>query len=262
MTLVEHLVELRTRLTRALLALVVGVVIGFFLFPAVFEFMKEPYCSLPASRRLDTGNGCDLFAFGVLDQFSVRLRVSLIIGVALSSPVWLYQLWGFITPGLHKHERRYALTFVAASMVLFALGAVLAYLTLSKGLEILLNFAGGGVITALAVDKYLSYVTAMLLVFGVSFEFPLLVVLLNRVGVVPHARLASWRRPMIFGVFVFAALATPSQDPFTMTAMALPMALLYEVALVITRLHDRKKARQAAYDDLPTDLPDDAPSPL
>jgi sec-independent protein translocase protein TatC len=207
------------------------------------------------------GDKCSLFVSGVLDAFTVTLKLSLYAGLVISSPVWLFQVWRFITPGLYRHERRYALLFVGASMVLFAMGGVFAWLTLEKGLHFLLGFATGGVTSLLSFNSYLSFVTAMVLIFAVSFEFPLLVVMLNQVGVVSAARLRHWTRGVLFGIFVFAAVATPSQDPFTMTALAVPVCLLYGVAVLIATLHDRRAAGRADTSDF-TDLDDDELSPL
>jgi sec-independent protein translocase protein TatC len=263
MSLTEHLTELRNRLAKALIVIIIATIVCFFFEPHIFNFLKEPYCHLPASRRVTVGTNqeCRLYFFGILDGFMIRLKISLIAGIVASSPVWLYQLWSFITPGLHRHERRWSLTFVAASVLLFLLGAFFAYVTLSKGLSLLLSFGGDGLASLLDVNKYLSYVTAMLLIFGLSFEVPLLVTMLNLAGVVPTQKLRDWRRPEIMLVFVFAAVVTPSQDPFTMLALGLPMVILYEVAVIIGRLNDRRKARRA--DNSPyAHLGDDETSPL
>ncbi len=260
MSLVDHLYELRTRLFRAALAVLVAAIAAYVFFEPIFDFLTGPYCSLPANRR-GGGDECRLYTFSVLGEFNVRIRVALMVGVVASAPVWLYQLWRFVTPGLHRNERRWTLTFVSVATVLFGAGAALAYVTLSKGLSVLLVIAGDRVDNLLDVNGYLRYVVAMLLVFGVSFEFPLLVVMLNFVGVVPHKKLASWRRQMIFGLFVFAAIATPSQDPITLLFMAIPMCFLYEGALIITRIHDRRKARRESREGF-TDLDDDETSPL
>ncbi|MDQ1698059.1 MAG: sec-independent protein translocase protein TatC, partial [Frankiaceae bacterium] len=184
-------------------------------------------------------------------------------GLILSAPVWLWQLWRFITPGLHGNERKWALSFVGSSMVLFALGGLFAYLTLSRGLHFLLGFAKGdnGLTSLLTFDSYLSYVVAIVLVFAVSFEFPLVVVMLNLANVLSYARLRRWTRGIIFGIFAFAAVATPTQDPFTMLALAVPLCLLYAVALGIANVHDRRVARRA--DASPyAHLADDELSPL
>jgi sec-independent protein translocase protein TatC len=187
-----------------------------------------------------------LVVTGVLDAFTVTLKLSLYAGVVLSSPIWLYQSWRFITPALYAHERRHAVTFVGASMGLFLLGGVFAWLTLSKSLHFLLGFARGGLASLLTFDSYLSFVTAMVLVFAVSFEFPLLVVMLNRAGVVSARRLRSWSRGIVFGIVVFAAVATPSQDPFTMLALAVPMCVLFGLAVVLASAHDRRRDRRLA----------------
>lgn len=244
MTLVEHLFELRTRLFRCLIALFLGSVIAYVFYRPIFNFLTKPYCSLDASQRLERGR-CALAVTGILDSFSVTLKLSLMVGVLLSSPFWLYQLWAFITPGLHRNERRWALSFVGTSIGLFVLGASFAYFTLGRGLKFLLSFADG-LIPVISIDKYLSFVQAMLLIFGVSFEFPLLVVLLNLAGVVSYEKLRGWRRMEIFLVFVVSAFITPSGDPFTLTAMAVPLTLFYEVALLFARSHDKRVAKRDA----------------
>lgn len=260
MSLAEHLGELRRRLILSALAVVVTTVVAFVFHAHILHVLTKPYCSLPPSyRALD--NRCTLVVTGVLDPFTVTLRLSLYAGILFAAPVWLWQLWRFVTPGLYQHERRWALSFVASSVGLLALGGVFAYLTLSKGLRFLLGFATGGIASLLSFDSYLSYVVAMVLVFAVSFEFPLLVVMLNAVGVLSHQRLRRWTRGIVFGVFLFAAVATPSQDPFTMLALAVPMSLLFGLALVVTFFHDRRAARRAEASPY-AHLADDELSPL
>ncbi|MCK9877375.1 twin-arginine translocase subunit TatC [Frankia sp. Ag45/Mut15] len=265
MPLTEHLRELRNRVAIALVGFGVAFVVCFIVEPHIFNWLKEPYCDLPASKRF-SANGqatgdCTLYFFGILDAFTIRLKISAIAAAVVSSPVWLYQLWSFITPGLHRHERRWSLTFVGVSLVLFATGALFAYLTLPTGLSLLLGFGGNGLVSVLDGNRYLSYVQAMLLIFGLSFEVPLLVLMLNLAGVVTTARLRSWRRAEIFLVFVFAAIVTPSQDPFTMLALGLPMVILYEVALIIGWLNDRRRTRRGSESPY-ADLGDDETSSL
>lgn len=261
MPLTEHLRELRNRLFKALLAFVVATVVCFIFRGTLLDWLMRPYCDLPAKIRVETGGECKLYVFGILDPFMINLKISAYAGAVLSAPVWLYQLWSFITPGLHRHERRWSLTFVLCSLVLFALGGVFAYLTLETGLKILLGFGGDSLGSLLDANKYLSYVLAMLVIFGLSFEVPLLICMLNLAGVVTTARLRSWRRAEIFLTFVFAAIVTPSQDPFTMLALGLPMIVLYEVALLIGWLNDRRKKLQGDT-SVYADLDDDAASPL
>ena len=242
MSLVEHLTELRNRLVKSSLALLVGVVVAYVFFPEIFRFLQRPYCALPDSRRYG-GPDCRLLVTGVLDQFLIRMKVSLIAGSVLSAPVWLWQLWAFVTPGLHPRERRWAVPFVVSSLTLFLAGAAFSYYTLQNGLGFLLGIGGDGVTTLLTVDKYLSFVTLMLLAFGVSFEFPILMIFLNIVGIAPTPKLRRWRRGMFFGLSVFAAVITPSQDPFTFLAMWLPLCLFYELVILFGRVRDRARRR-------------------
>jgi sec-independent protein translocase protein TatC len=260
MPLVEHLRELRSRLVKSSIALAVGIVVAYVFFPQIFKFLQHPYCALPANRRFG-GNDCRLLVTGVLDQFLIRMKVSLLAGSALSAPVWLWQLWAFVTPGLHPRERKWALPFVTSSLVLFLAGAAFSYYTLENGLSFLLGIGGGGVTTLLTVDKYLSFVTLMLLAFGVSFEFPILMIFLNIVGVTPTHKLRQWRRGMYFGLSVFAAVITPSQDPFTFLAMWIPLCVFYEIVIVFGRIRDRARRGRTGVDD--TDQwSDDETSPI
>src|SRR3954468_5229061 len=260
MSLGEHLAELRRRLIISVLAVIVGTIVAFVFHHAILHILTRPYCNLPASYRFQPGR-CALVVTGVLDAFTVTLKLSLYVGLVLSSPVWLWQIWKFVTPGLHQNERRYAVTFVATSVALFGAGCVVAYFTLANGLHFLLSVATGGLTSLLTFDSYLSYVIAIVLVFAVSFEFPLLVIMLNLVNVLSYARLRRWTRAVIFGIFAFAAVATPTQDPFTMLALAVPIALLYFGAYGVAVVHDRRAARRA--DRSPyAHLADDELSPL
>jgi sec-independent protein translocase protein TatC len=244
MTLIEHVKELRRRLFIALLGiLIVTIVIAVWAYHPIFNFLRHPYCELPPARRAG-GKSCDLIFTHPTDAFFVRMRVSLICGVLFSAPIWLYELWAFITPGLHRSERRWTLAFLASATVLFATGATLAYLFLRTALNFLLGFGGNGIKSLLTVTDYLSFVTHLLIVFGASFLFPLLIVLLNLAGVVSAKRLAKWRRVEIFLVFVFAGFVTPSGDPFTMPVLALALCLLYEAAILIAKWNDRRRARR------------------
>jgi sec-independent protein translocase protein TatC len=253
MTLGEHLAELRYRVVVSLIAVVVTTIVAYVFHGRILHFIEQPYCDLPSKYRALDGQ-CKLVAFGVLEPFTVTVKLSLYCGVLAASPVWLFQLWRFITPGLYNHERRYASTFVAASVLLFAMGAAFAYLTLPRSLHFLLGIANGDIASLLPFNNYLSFFMGMVLVFAVSFELPLLVVMLNLVGVLPAQRLRGWSRAIIFGIFVFAAVATPSQDPFTMLALSIPICLLYGVAVLIATIHDRRAARrEPLYGDLADD---------
>lgn len=244
MTLIEHVKELRTRLFVSLLAIIiVTIVVAVWAYHPIFNFLRHPYCELPPARRAG-GKSCDLIFTHPTDAFFVRMRVALIAGVLFSAPVWLYELWAFITPGLHRHERRWTLAFLLSASVLFAAGATLAYLILPTALNFLLGFGGNGIKSLLTVTDYLGFVTHLLIVFGASFLFPLLVILLNLAGVLSAQRLAKWRRMEIFLVFVFAGFVTPGSDPFTMPALAVTLCLFYEGAILVAKWNDRRRAQR------------------
>jgi sec-independent protein translocase protein TatC len=266
MSLIAHLRELRNRVALALLFVLLATAVCFWWYDhGLGAFIRAPYCSIPADNRaLGTGSSSGDCALLVTDVFGgalIRLKVAFIAGIVLSAPLWLFQLWRFITPGLKTQEKRYGLTFVGASSALFALGAVLAYFSLKAGLTLLIGLAGNNVAVALTAQDYLGFVTSVLLAFGVSFEVPLLAVALNLVGVLSYAVLKRSRRWIFFLTIVFAAFITPTQDPFTMLLMALPMCLLFEAAIQIARVVDKRRARRAAVESF-HDLGDDEASPL
>jgi sec-independent protein translocase protein TatC len=264
MSLIAHLTELRNRVAKSLLALLVATAVAFWWYDhGLGEFIRAPYCGLDESLRYggDSSGGCGLLITDVFGGVFIRLKVAFLAGAVLSAPFWLYQLWAFITPGLKRQEKRYGIGFVAVSTLLFALGAVLAYVSLAKGLELLLSLAGDGVVIALTAQDYIGFVLSLLVAFGVSFEVPLIAIALNVVGVLSYDVLRRSRRWIFFLTIVFAAFVTPTQDPFTMLLMAGPMIVLFEGAIQIARVVDKRRAKRAAVDGF-HDLGDDEASPL
>jgi sec-independent protein translocase protein TatC len=262
MAVMDHLRELRRRLILIVVIVAAGAVLGWYLYGPILDFLKHPYCSVPAKYRYQPqGAGeCVLTYNGVLDGFTARLKVSVIAGAVFTGPLWLYQIWAFITPGLRKNERKYTIAFVIASTILFVAGMTLAYVVLSKGLNILLRAGTDQTQAILTVTQYLGFVTLMLIIFGAAFELPLLVVMANLAGVLSARVLKKSQRVAIFLIFLFAAVATPSTDPFTMCAMAVPMVLLFEGAVLFAVIHDRRKARRKAEERAEEHLDDDQPS--
>jgi sec-independent protein translocase protein TatC len=244
MTLTEHLVELRSRLVRALFALGIGTVVGYLLFPQVLDYLIQPYCSVLQDLR--PGDNCSLVALRPLEPFSVRIRTSLVIGLFIGGPVIFYQLWRFITPGLTSKERRYALPFVVLSQVMFAFGIAFAYLIIPQGLQVLLRLGGPGIAPLLAADEYLSFFLAMSIAFGLVFELPLVLVMLAFAGVVKASMLRRSRPVAIVLIFIAAAFITPTVDAVTLLLVAGPMVLFYELSIVLAWLIERARRRRAS----------------
>ncbi|HEV8054945.1 MAG TPA: twin-arginine translocase subunit TatC [Nocardioidaceae bacterium] len=275
MPLVEHLRELRNRLFKSVAAIIAMMVVAWIYYDPLFALLTEPFMSsiqaLAAERDIDA----TLTLAGPADPFTLQIKIALVGGVVLSSPVWLYQLWAFVVPGLHRQERRWSMVFGAIAGPLFIAGVLLGFLILPKAIEILISFTPADVSNLVQVDRYLSFVLRMLLVFGIAFEIPLFVVLLNLAGVVSSASLARYRAWIVIGTFVFAAVATPSTDPITMLFLALPMTGLFLVSELIARLVDRSRRRRSGEPDyaalsddetsalaLPRDPDDERPSSL
>ncbi len=275
MSLVEHLQELRRRVVISLIAIVIGTIIGFIWYQnapwrimPLGEIIRGPYCSLPDELRADfTGDGeCRLLATRPLEMFMLRLKIGSLAGLVLASPVWLSQIWRFITPGLLKNERRYTFIFVTVAVVLFVSGAALAYFVLDQGLLVLMSMGSEVQIAALSGGDYYGFLLALIVVFGVSFEVPLIVIMLNLVGVLRYEHIQGKRRIIVVVIFIFAAVMTPSQDPFSMSILALAICLLVELAFQFCRIHDKKLHKRRPdwmdLDDEQGSGPIEAPTPV
>jgi len=245
MPLMDHIRELRNRVVKIALALGAGMIVGFIFFTPVWKVIDRPLCT--AVIRGHTGCntlGINQLALdGPLDPFYLHVKVALVVGVILSSPVWLYQLWAFVAPGLYTREKRWSYIFLGSAVPLFLIGVTLAYWSLGRSMHYLLGLTPHGVANLIQVDQYMSFVMAMLLAFGLAFELPLLIVMLNLAGILTHERFRKWRRAMIFGVFLIAGMANPSPDPITMLILGGGCALLVEVAELIVWPNDRRRAR-------------------
>jgi len=262
MPLFDHLRELRNRVVKSALALIAGMIVGFVFFNPVWKFIERPLCK----AHIHGYTGCtklgvnQLVLNGPLDAFYLRVKVALIVGIILSSPVWLYQLWSFIAPGLYSREKRWGHIFIGTAVPLFLVGNALAYLSLGRSMHYLLGLTPGGVQNLIQVDLYMSFVMTIMLAFGIAFELPLLIIMLNLAGILTHERFRKWRRMLIFGTFLIAGVANPSPDPITMLILGGACAALVEVAEFIVWRHDRRRAR--LHPDPYAGLADDELSPI
>ncbi|MGV1036301.1 MAG: twin-arginine translocase subunit TatC [Candidatus Nanopelagicales bacterium] len=261
MSLPDHLRELRSRVLKSALAIIIGSVIGWIYYKQIFDILARPINEVVDQARAQ-GRDVTLTITDVAGAFTLQIKVATMTGVILASPVWIYQLWRFITPALHKHERRYAFAFVMLAAPLFLGGVALAYFLLPGALNILFNFTPDTVANFLPVDTYLSFFTRMVLVFGVGFLTPLLLVALNMFGILTGKKLASWWRFIIFGVFLFAAIATPTSDPINLMLLATPILVLVGASLVFCFANDRRRAKNKANDPDYNTWADDETSPL
>jgi len=242
MSMLDHLAELRDRLIKCAVAIAVGATAAWFLYPEIFDLLLDPYCRLQGSSIRD----CDLLQTEPLEGFSTRLKITGYAGIALAMPVLLWQVWRFVTPGLYAHEKRWAYPFVFSAMVLFLLGAGLAYYSLTPALEFLVDVGGEGLEQNFRPAPYFQLITYMMLAFGVGFEFPIVLVFLQLAGIVEPKTLRGVRRYAVVGILALVAVITPSGDPYTLAILSIPMYLFYEASIVIGLLLTRKRRREEA----------------
>ena len=259
MSLIEHLRELRTRLFKASLAIVIGTVVAWSFYPRIFEILSQPVTTIVDQAQAN-GRDVRLVLGGVADAFVLQIKVSVVTSMLVTSPIWIYQLWRFVTPGLYRKEKLRAYLFAGVATPLFVSGAVLAYIFLPVGLNLLFGFTPAGVGNYVPVDKYLSFFLRMVLVFGISFLAPLFIVMLNMFDVLEAKAITSRWRVVVLVVFAFAAIATPTGDPVNMTLLAVPVLLLISIATFIAWINDKRRARTRASDPV-LGLSDDEASP-
>ena len=237
MSLMDHLSELRDRVIKVALAVVVGMLISFLLYDQIFDFLLEPYLK----NCENSFTNCKLLALDPLEGFGVRMKLATYGGIFIAMPVILWQLWRFITPGLYAHEKRYAIPFMVSALTLFLTGAGIAYYTLPQALNFLQEIGGDNIATAYAPSKYFTLISYMMLAFGIGFEFPIVLVFAQMMGVINPGQLRQVRRYAIVGICVLVAVITPSGDPISMLMLAVPMCLFYELSIIIGRVLERRR---------------------
>lgn len=247
MTLFEHLRELRYRLVVAALAILAATIVAAFFYQQLLDLLIAPYQRGIADLKANNPDAVtQLVANDIASPLKLAVQVCVVAGLVVSGPVWLYQLWSFIVPGLLAREKKWALIFIGTASPLFAAGVATAYYVLPKAISVLLSFTAEGVTNLQDINTFLSFMLRLMVVFGIAYLVPLLVLMLNIVGVVKASMLAKYRTLVIFGCFVFGAVATPSTDPFSMLALAVPMTVLFLAAEAIAHVLDRRKRRRLA----------------
>ena len=240
MPLMEHLRELRNRLIKGVLGIILGMVVGWFFYKQAFNFISEPFCKIPIQNRVGCGpDGHPLIVTGVFDPFFVKLKVAFVVGLVVSSPIWFYQLWAFIAPGLTPEERRVVRPWVPIALLFFAIGIAVAWVVLPFALAFLFSFEGNGLTITLTVDNYFGFITTLFLAFGLTMQFPIVLYILSRVGIVTSQRLRTARRYVILGIAVFSTVITPGGDLVSPTVLGVTMYLLFEISIFVIRRSGR-----------------------
>lgn len=232
MTLVQHLGELRRRLIISVIAFLIAAAIAAIFYQHLLVFLRSPYCRV-------NHNDCQLYVTSPLDGLSLRIQMSAAGGLVLSSPVILWEMWRFVTPGLNPNEKRYVVPFVLSSVALFVGGCAVAYLVFPHALAFLRAVGGPSLKQIYTPNQYLSLILLMMVLFGAIFEFPVLLVALELVGVLSSTTLLHWWRWAVIGITLVAAVFTPSSDPFSMMAMAVPLVIFYFLAIAVGKLLGR-----------------------
>ena len=258
MPLLDHLREFRNRMMKALLGIVLAAIVGWYFYQSIIRLLTLPFCDLGANSVPSDGECGDLYVNGILGPFNLQVKISLLTGVILAAPIWIYQLWSFITPALHRKEKRIAVIFSLIATPLFATGALLAYLILPHAVDVLLGFTPDNLGNLVRFDEYLDFVLRLILIFGIAFVLPLFLVALNLLGVLSGRSILKPWRTAVFLCFVFTAAFTPTPDPITMTLLAIPLCLIYFLSGLFALFTDRRRSKKTdtSLEALPIDKPE------
>ncbi|CAB4608914.1 MAG: twin-arginine translocase subunit TatC [Actinobacteria bacterium] len=260
MPLMDHVREFRNRFLKSLFAIAILSVIGWIFYDEIIQELTKPFCDLKAATSNELNHCGDLYINGLIGPFNLHLKIAFITGLILAAPFWLYQFWAFITPALHKREKRLAIVFVLVATPLFLSGSFTAYILLPHAVNVLLGFTPNDLGNLIRFDEYLDFVMRLILLFGIAFVLPLVLLLLNVVGVLSGKSILKPWRIAVFLIFLFTAAFTPTPDPITMTLLAIPLCILYFTAGLIAILLDKKRKKGANEDDLGTSSIDDVES--
>jgi sec-independent protein translocase protein TatC len=258
MPLLDHFREFRSRLIKAFLGIFIAAVVGWVFYQSIIRLLTLPFCDLEINSDTSNAECGDLYVNGILGPFNLRVKISLLTGVILSAPIWIYQLWSFITPALHKKERRIAIMFSMIATPLFATGSALAYLILPHAVDVLLGFTPDNLGNLVRFDEYLDFVLRLILIFGIAFVLPLFLVALNLLGLISGKSILKPWRSAVFLCFVFTATFTPTPDPVTMTLLAIPLCLIYFFSGFFAVLIDRRRSKKlnSSFEPSPIDKPE------
>ena len=245
MPLLDHLRELRTRVVKSAFVIALGSIVGWFFYNEIITKLSEPVCDLKAAQETGADNCGALYINGVLGPLNLQIKVAILTGIIISAPFWLYQLWAFIAPALHRKEKRNSIFFIVAATPFFAAGAYLGYTILPIAVEVLFGFTPDALNNLVKFDDYLDFVMRAILLFGIAFELPVFLITFNLIGFLSgKAILRPWRG-WVFGITLFVAGFTPSADPLSMLALAIPLILLYLASGVFALLNDRRRAKKS-----------------
>lgn len=248
MPLLDHLRELRTRVVKSASVIALGSVVGWFFYNEIITKLSEPVCDLKAAQETGADNCGALYINGVLGPLNLQIKVAILAGIIISAPIWLYQLWAFIAPALHRKEKRNSIFFIVAATPFFAAGAYLGYTILPIAVEVLFGFTPDALNNLVKFDDYLDFVMRAILLFGIAFELPVFLITFNLIGFLSGKAILKPWRGWVFGITLFVAGFTPSADPLSMLALAIPLILLYLLSGVFALFNDRRRSKKNQQD--------------